>query len=39
LRSLPFRRPLTHLAPTGETEKLEVDDAVYHVVNVEPTFS
>ena len=29
--------PLTYLSPTGETEKLEVDDATYHVVDVEPT--
>ena len=29
--------PLTYLAPTGETQKLEVDEATYHVVDVEPT--
>ena len=29
--------PLTYLSPTGTTEMLEVDDAVYHVVDVEPS--
>ena len=28
--------PLTYLSPTGVTEKLEVDDAVFHVVEVKP---
>ena len=31
--------PLTYLSPTGETQKLEVDDAVYHVVDVKPRIS
>ncbi len=31
--------PLTYLSPTGETETLEVDDAVFHVVDVEPNMS
>ena len=32
----PTGRPLTHLSPTGDSEKLEVDDAVIHVVDVKP---
>jgi hypothetical protein len=31
--------PLTYLSPTGETQKLEVDDAVYTVVDVKPRMS
>jgi hypothetical protein len=31
--------PLTFLMPTGVTETLEVDDAVFHVVDVEPSMS
>jgi hypothetical protein len=30
--------PLTYLRPMGHTEMLEVDEAVYHVVDVEPQF-
>ena len=31
--------PLTYLAPTGDTETLQVDDATFHVVDVEPNMS
>jgi len=31
--------PLTYLSPTGATEKLEVDDAVYTVIDVKPRMS
>ena len=31
--------PLTYLSPTGETQTLEVDDAVYHVIDVKPRMS
>ena len=31
--------PLTYLSPTGDTETLKVDDAVFHVVDVEPSMS
>ena len=31
--------PLTYLSPTGVTETLEVDDAVFHVVDVKPRMS
>ena len=31
--------PLTYLSPTGETETLEVDAAVYHIVSVKPRMS
>jgi hypothetical protein len=31
--------PLTYLSPTGDTEKLEVDDAIFHVVDVKPRMS
>ena len=31
--------PLTYLSPTGEMEKLQVDDAAYHVVDVKPRMS
>ena len=30
--------PLTYLQPTGEVQKLRVDDATFTVVDVEPTF-
>ena len=31
--------PLTYLSPTGVRETLEVDDAVFHVVDVKPRMS